>query len=199
MSNLVGVPHSAGLASSSFTIKKPWLAMLGNKFWVYAPDGTLVAFVKIPIFKWKTEMTIYADEGMTQALMHLQAQKVVSLNPVFDVLDVQASSRLGSLRKLGLKSMVRDKWELVDPAGTTVGDMEETGNSFLRRVIPLLLGTWQIRLGGRPVARIQQVFTFFAKEFTLDLSESQGAIDPRFAIACAVFALLAESARESSS
>lgn len=199
MSNLVGVPHSAGLASSSFTIKKPWLSILGNKFWVYAPDGTLVAFVKVPLFKWKAEMTIYADESMAQPLMHLQVQKVMTVNPVFDVMDVPANVPLGGIRKLGLKSILRDKWELLDSAGASVGDMEETGSSVLRRMIPLLLGKWEIRLGGAPVAHIRQVFTFFAKEFTLDLSAGHGRIDPRFAIACAVFALLAESARESSS
>lgn len=199
MSNLVSAPHSAGLASSAFTIKKPWLSMLGNKFWVYAPDGTLVVFVKMPIFKWKAEMTLYADEAMTQPMMHLQLQKIMTVNPVFDVLDVRDNTKLGSVRKLGLKSMLRDKWELLDAVGNQAGDMEETGNSFLRRVIPLLLGTWEIRLGGTPVAQIRQLFTFFAKEYVLDLSGNQGQIDPRFAIACSIFALLAESARESSS
>lgn len=199
MSNLVSAPSSAGLSSTSFTLKKPWLSLLGNKFWVYAPDGTLVAFVKMPLFKWKAELTIYADESLAQPLMHLQVQRALTLNPTFDVMDVPRNVHLGGLRKLGLKSMLRDRWELLDQGGAVIGDMEETGNSFVRRMIPLLLGRWQIRLGGAPVARIEQVFTLFSKEFTLDLSESQGRIDPRFAIACAVFALLAESARESSS
>lgn len=199
MSPIVPAPHSAGLASSQFTIKKPWLAFLGNKFWVYAPDGSLVAFVKMPIFRLRAEMTLYADEAMTRPMMHLQLQKLMTVNPLFDVMDVGRNVKLGSVRKLGLKSMLRDKWELLDPSGTQVGDMEETGNSFLRRMIPLLLGTWEIRLGGAQVASIRQLFTFFAKEYVLDMSQSQGRIDPSFAIACSIFALLAESAREASS
>jgi len=197
MSNLASVPRSAGLQSSHLTVKKPWLSLLGNKFWVYAPDGTLVAFVKMPLLQWKAEMTIYGDEAMTSPMMHLQVQKVMTVNPVFDVMDVSSQTRLGAVRKLGLK-LIRDKWELLDGSGTQVGEMEETGNSFLRRMFPLLLGKWEIRLGGTPVARITQVLKLFSKEFTLDLSESQGRLDPRFAIACAVFALLAESARERS-
>ena len=46
------------------------------------------------------------------------------------------------------------------------------------------------------VGRIKQVFRFFVKEFTLDLTMSQGRIDTRFAMACAILALMAETRRE---
>jgi hypothetical protein len=77
-----------------------------------------------------------------------------------------------------------------------VGTCEETGNALLRRFIPLLLGTWKIDLQGQPVAFIKQVFRFFVKEFTLDLTMNQNRMDPRFAVALTVFALMAEAARE---
>lgn len=197
MSNLTTAPHAAGLNSSTFTIKRPWLSWLGNKYWVYAPDGALVAFVKMPIFRWKPEMTIYADESMQSPLMHLVQQKLMTLKPTFDVMDVTANTSLGAIRKLAMKSIVRDEWELLDGQGNLVGNMKETGNSFLRRVFPLLLGKWEIR-SGNAVAHIQQVFTLFSKEFTLELGRESERIEPRFAIACAVFALVAESVRESS-
>ena len=76
---------------------------------------------------------------------------------------------------------------------------EEEGAAILRRIFPILLGKWKIELGGQVVGQIRQVFRFFVKEFTLDMSMNQNRIDPRFAMALAIFALMAESAREASS
>lgn len=189
---------SAGLNSSHFKVVRPWLSFLGRKFWVYAPDGSLVSFVRMPIFKLKMEFTLYADQAETQPMLTIKARSVVGINMVFDVTDPRTGERLGGLRRLGLKSIFRDRWEILDPQDTVIGKVEEEGSAFLRRMLPLLLGEWGIELHGARVAGIKQVFKFFAKEFTLDMSQAQGRIDPRFAMAVAIFALIAESAREQS-
>ena len=46
---------------------------------------------------------------------------------------------------------------------------------------------------------MKQVFRFFSKEFTLDLTMNQGRVDPKFAMACAIMCLMAESRREQNS
>src|SRR5690606_642301 len=55
----------AGLQAPAFShttykVTRPWLSILGRKFYVYAPDGSLTAFVKKPVFKLKQEFTIFA-------------------------------------------------------------------------------------------------------------------------------------------
>ena len=53
-----------------------------------------------------------------------------------------------------------------------------------------------IELSGQTVARIDQRYRFFVKGFALDLTSGTGRVDPRFALACTVLALMAGSNRE---
>ena len=48
--------------------------------------------------------------------------------------------------------------------------------------------------GGEQVAFIRQVFRFFVKEFDVTLQPSK--VDPRFVLAIALLALMAEARRE---
>jgi hypothetical protein len=163
---------------------------------VYAPDGSLVAYIKRPLFKWREELTFYADESQTQPLLTVKARHAIAINLVRDVFDAATGELVGSIRRRGWTSMFRDTWDILDPNESTVGLMQEDGSSFLRRLFPILLGKWHIELDGEPIAFIQQVWRFFAKEYTLDLSPNEGHMDPRFAMACAVLALMAETRRE---
>lgn len=178
------------------TIKRPFWSLLGRKFHVYAPDGSLVAFVKHPLLKLKQEFTIYTDESETVPLLHVKGRQLIALNMSFDVFDAATGQMVGSIRRRGLKSIFRDTFELLAPNEQVVGVCEEEGAAFLRRLFPILLGKWKIELGGQLVGQIRQVFRFFVKEFTLDLTQNQNRIDPRFAIALGIFALMMESARE---
>ena len=57
-------------------------------------------------------------------------------------------------------------------------------------------GKHKIELNGQLVATFKQKFRFFTKEAVLDLSPGGDKLDPRFAVACALLALMKESARE---
>ncbi|KYF50136.1 hypothetical protein [Sorangium sp. So ce854] len=184
-------------AHPTYTIKRPFWSLLGRKFHVFAPDGTLVCFVKHPLLKLRQEFTLFADESESQPLLTIRSRQIVALNQCLDVFDARTGERVGTLRSRGLKSIVRDTWDILDPSDQPVGLMQEDGAAMLRRLLPLLIGKWHVELHGQEVAKVTQVFRFFVKEFTLDLSMNQGRIDARFAIACALLALMAETARES--
>jgi len=190
-----GMVHAA-LMHPILTVKRPFWSLLGRKFRIYAPDGSLVAFVKHPIFKLRQEYTIFTDESETVPLMHVKARQVIGFNINFDVFDAASGQMVGSIRRKGLKSIFRDTFELLGPGDQIVGMCEEEGAALLRRIFPILLGKWKIELQGQLIGQIRQVFRFFVKEFTLDLSQNQNRMDPRFAIALAVFALTMEAARE---
>jgi uncharacterized protein YxjI len=191
----------AGLQAPAFShthykVTRPWLSFLGRKFYVYSPDGALAAFVKKPVLKLKQEFTIYADEAESRPILTVRQRQFIGLNIAHDVFDTATGQKVGTIRHKGLKSIIRDEWELLDAGDQVVGLMQEDGAALLRRFLPMLTGKWHVELGGAPVAHVRQIFKFFAKEFELDLSESQGRIDTRFAIACALFALFAEAGRE---
>ena len=190
-----------GLAAGPFNhptyrLIRPFWSFFGRKFHVYAPDGTMVMFVKHPIFRLRQEFTMFSDESETRAMLVIKQRQILALNVAHDVFDAASGERVGTLRSRGLKSIVRDTWDILDPSDQPVGLVEEEGASWLRRFIPLLLGKWKIELGGQRVSEVRQIFRFFTKEFELDLSANHGRMDPRFALACALLALMAESQRE---
>jgi uncharacterized protein YxjI len=176
-------------------VRRPFWQWFHRKFEVLAPDGQTVAFVLHPILKLREEFTIYADRAQTEPLLHVKVRKLMTLNHCYDVFASQGGARLGSLRKRGVRSLVRDMWDVLDEHEAPVGVLMEEGWSFVRRMMPLLLAKYRLEIGGDPVARIRQRFRCFVKEFDLELTSSD-RIEPRFAIACCLLALMAESRRE---
>lgn len=199
------VPAGAtGLAAgpfghSRYIIKRPFFSFLGRKFHVYGPDGSLCMFVKHPLLKLKQEFTIFTDESESQPLITIKARKMLAINMAMDVVDSNTNEHLGIIKSRGLKSIVRDTWDILDSTENPVGMLQEDGMALLRRFFPILPSKHHIELNGQEVAKVRQIFRFFIKEFELDLSMNQGRIDVRFAVACALLALMAEARREQSS
>ena len=188
--------QAPSFSHANYKITRPWLSFLGRKFFVYSPDGALAAYVKKPVFKLKQEFTIFADEAETRPILTVRQRQLIGLNIAHDVFDSASGQKVGTIRHKGLKSIIRDEWELLDAGDQVVGMMQEDGAAELD--VPLAGEDREeaAEEGGAHVAKVNQAFKFFAKEFHLDMSEGQGRIDPRFCIACALFALFAEAGRE---
>jgi hypothetical protein len=72
-----GQPLAAGpFAHSIYTIKRPFWSLLGRKFHVFAPDGSLVCFVKHPLMKLRQEFTLFTDESEQQPLLTIRSRQV---------------------------------------------------------------------------------------------------------------------------
>ncbi|MFZ5468884.1 MAG: hypothetical protein ACOZIN_05540 [Myxococcota bacterium] len=202
MTSTLAAASSSAMATGPFshpryTIKRPFFTLLGRKFYVYGADGSLALFVRHKLFALRDEWNLYSDESEARPLIQVRARQVIGINIISDVFDAQSGQKLGTVRNKGLKSIVRDTWETLDEKDQPQGSFTEDSSALLRRFLPLLPGHWHLEVGGEVVAKLDQVFRFFVKEFTLDLSLSQGRVDPRFALACAMLALMREVARES--
>src|SRR5271163_1011242 len=89
-------PQANWFAHQQFTVKRPFLSFLGRKYYVYAPDGSLVLFLKHPLMKLRGEFTIYTDESEKTPLLTVRARKIVSLNMAHDVFDPATGEKTGS-------------------------------------------------------------------------------------------------------
>jgi len=196
MSNeLVRQVGSVGLTTQSrYTIKRNFWSFFERIFRVLTPDGQVIMFVKHPLLKLREEFQVYADEAQTRPLMRVKSKQVIAINFSYEVVDATTGDLLGSVQKKGLRSIIRDKFHIFDPQGVEIGTMEEQGASILRRFFPLLPSKHAITVNGQQVAYIKQRFRFFNKEF--DVEMSPGDTDPRFVLACALLALIAEARRE---
>jgi hypothetical protein len=189
--------HRGRFAYQRYVIKRPFMSFLSleGKYYVYAPDGSLVAFGKDPL-KLRDEFTIYADQTETTPLLLVRARQIIALDIAHDVFDPDTGERIGSIRSRGLRSMVQDVWDILDANDQPIGLIAETGLAVLRRFIKFLPGSHKIELHGQLVATLKQKFRFSIREEMLDLSPGGDRLDHRFAVACALLALMKETARE---
>ncbi|HWO17902.1 MAG TPA: hypothetical protein VNO30_03975 [Kofleriaceae bacterium] len=177
-----------------YIIKRKFWSFLERVFRVWTLDGQLIMYIQHPLLRLREEFMVYEDEARTRPLLRVKSKQVIAINFAFEITDAKTGQVLGIVRKQGLKSIVRDRFTLLDAAEREIGYAEEQGASILRRFIPLLTSKHAIFAGGQQVAFIRQVFRFFTKEFTVELQPSE--LDPRFVLAVALLALMAEARRE---
>lgn len=179
---------------SHYIIRRKFWSVFERVFRVFTGDGQLIMYIQHPLLKLREEFMVYADEAKTRPLLRVKSQQVIAINFSYEVADAQTGELLGSVQKQGLRSIVRDKFLVRDAQGTEIGYAEEQGASLLRRFLPILPSRHAIFVGGQQIAHIQQRFRFFTKEFTVTAQPT--SLDPRFVLAVALLALIAEARRE---
>jgi len=177
-----------------YMIKRKFWSFFERVFRVFTGDGQLIMYIKHPMLKLREEFMVYGDEAQTRPLLKVKSRQAIAINFSYDVTDAVTGEVLGAVQKKGLASLIRDKFIVLDPSGQEIGYAEEQGASILRRFFPWLTSKHGIFVGGQQVAFIRQQFRFFNKEFNVDLEPS--SLDPRFVLAIALLALMAEARRE---
>ena len=179
---------------SHYIIRRRFWSLFERVFRVFTGDGQLIMYIQHPLFRLREEFMVYADEAKTRPLLLVKSRQIVAINFSYDVSDAQNGRLLGSVQKKGLRSIVCDKFIILDAMGAEIGYAEEQGAALLRRFFPLLTSKHAIFVNGQQVAFIRQRFRFFTKEFTVDTQPT--SVDPRFVLAVALLALIAEARRE---
>ena len=181
-------------SQTSYRIKRNFWSVFERTFRVFTRDGQLIMLVKHPLFRFREEFTVFADEAQQRPLLFIKSRQIIAINFAYEVTAVDSGEVLGSVQKRGLRSILRDKFIVRDAAGEEIGHVEEQGAAIVRRFLPILTSKHTVVLHGQMAAAIRQVFRFFTKEFEVELVP--GAGDPRFVMACALLALMAEARRE---
>jgi uncharacterized protein YxjI len=177
-----------------YIIKRKFWSFFERIFRVWTGDGQLIMYIKHPILRLREEFMVYEDEAQTRPLLRVKSKQVIAINFSYEITDARTGRVFGTVQKQGLRSIVRDRFTLLDPTGAEIGYAEEQGASILRRFFPWLTSKHAIFANGHQVAFIRQIFRFFTKEFTVDLQPSD--LDPTFVLAVALLALIAEARRE---
>ncbi len=178
-----------------YVAKKALFHFLGNAFRLYDPEGNLAFFVKQKAFKIKEELTVFADEGQTEAMLFIHARSVIDFSAAYDVTDAKSGEKVGALRREGMKSMIRDEWTLFDSADTPIGAATEDSGlmAIIRRLfIPIIPQTFRVTIGDAEVGIVKQTFNPFQLGYLVDFSEAAEKLDPRMTVATVVLLLAIE-------
>lgn len=184
----------------SYLLKRQALALTG-KFRFYDPSGNLVMFSEQKMFKLREDIRVYSDENKTNEVLSIKARQIIDFSAAYDVVDTALNQKIGTLRRKGLSSMLRDEWQVLDANDNQIGVLFEDsmGMALLRR---FLLGSWlpqnyDITLGETRVADLKQNFNLFRYELNLDFSmDPSQRLDRRMGIAAGIL-LAAVEGRQS--
>jgi uncharacterized protein YxjI len=184
-----------------YQLKRQVMALTGT-FRVYDPNDQMVLYSRQKMFKLREDIRIYLDESRTQEILLIKARNIIDFSAAYDVIDCQTNQIVGTWRRKGWRSMIRDEWHLLDPSGQQIGVLIEDSmlHSLLRRFLlgTLLPQNYDLFVGDTRVVDLKQKWHFFRYILNIDITPG-GRIDPRMAIAAGILLGIVEGKQQSSS
>ncbi len=119
-----------------YLIQTKFWRIFGGAFWFKDLEGNIIAYSKQKRFKLKEDIVLYTDESCTQPLLQIKARSMIDVWSTYDITDPNTGEHIGSVRRQGLKSILKDSWKLLDVQGNQYGELIEDSNALLRRFIP---------------------------------------------------------------
>lgn len=185
------------ILSQPLVFQKRFFKFLGEEINIKNEQDQLVLFVKQKAFKIRENIKVFTDSSKSQEVLAINARHIIDFSAAYDVVDPTTKDKVGALRRKGLSSLIRDKWELLDINDNVVGDVSEdqTVLAILRRLSSIF------------TVIVPQSYSFNSKEgqfatltqrrnpiiFKADFIHSDGGlVDPRLALAAAVLLMTIE-------
>ena len=153
---------------------------LASQIYIRDADGNLIGYVKQKLLKLKEDINVYADESQSQLRFNIRADRVLDFSARYNFTDSRGN-RLGSIKRQGMRSLWKAKYDIFDSGDTQVFQINEEKGWI--KVIDSLLGEVPVlgmftgyffhpayivsRPGGTPVARMQKQPAFFEGKFRL--------------------------------
>jgi uncharacterized protein YxjI len=177
---------------------------IASQIYIRDSSGNLLAYVKQKLFKLKEDINVFGDEGQTQLLYNIKADRVLDFSAKYNFTDARGTF-LGSIKRKGMRSLWRASYEIYDASDSQVMKINEE-NGWVK-VIDALVGELPIvgmftgyffnpsyivsRVDDRPVARLAKQPAFLEGKFEMtrigDMSEDE---EPRVVLSLLTMTLL---------
>lgn len=173
-----------------YLLKRQVFALTG-KFRYYDPLGNLVMFSEQKMFKLREDIRVFSDESKTQEVLQIKARQIIDFSAAYDVIDSAYNQKVGTLRRKGMRSILRDEWEVLDTNDQVIGKLFEDniGLAMLRRLLlgKLLPQNYDITFGKQHVAGLKQRFNLFRYELDVDFTfDVANVLDRRVGLAAGI-------------
>ena len=173
-----------------YLLKRQVFALTG-KFRYYDPMENLVMYVEQKMFKLREDIRVFSDENKSQEVLQIKARQIIDFSAVYDVIDSALNQKVGTLRRKGMRSILRDEWEVLDARDQVIGKLFEDSMelAMLRRILlgNLLPQNYDINFGEQRVADLKQRFNLFRYEMDVDFSfDPAKTLDRRVGLAAGI-------------
>jgi uncharacterized protein YxjI len=175
---------------TNYLVRRKVFKLLGAAFHIYDPDGKVAFYSKQKAFKLKEDIRIYTAEDMQTEVLTIRARQIIDFSAVYDVFDPINNTKVGALKRKGMKSIIKDEWIIMDTEDREIGLIQEDSiilaliRRFLTNLIPQ---NYHGVVNGRQVCLFKQNFNPFIMKINLDYSmDVNGLLDRRLGIAGAI-------------
>lgn len=190
-------------AEEHYLLRRKVFKLLGGAFHIYEGPAMerVLFYAEQKAFKLKEDFTVFGDEGKTQPLLRIKARSIVDFSATYDIVDARNDERVGACRRKGLKSMLRDEWEVLGPDDEAIATCTEDSLALalLRRLVANLVPqSYEVHaLDGTPLARFGQYFNPFVFKMDLDFSlDVDGALDRRLGVGLGICMMAIEGRQQ---
>jgi hypothetical protein len=174
----------------TYLVRRKILKLAGADFHIFDPAGRVVLFSRMKAFSLREDIRLYTGEDMAQELLAIRARQILDFSAAYDVVDTTTQSKVGSLKRKGWSSIVRDEWILMDAADREIGRLREDSvalalvRRFLTNLVPQ---RYSVEVDGALVANFRQNFNPFVIKLNLDfMPDTANRLDRRLGLAAAI-------------
>lgn len=185
-----GAGSSEVFHHNKYLVRRKILKILGAAFHIYDEQGNVVFYSSQKAFKLKEDIRIYTGEDMKAEVLRIHARNIIDFSATYDVIDPLDGTKVGALKRKGLKSVLKDEWIFFDAQDREIGLIQEDNmllaliRRFLTNLVPQ---NYDGFIGNEKVCDFKQNFNPFVTKITLDYSmDKKGLLDRRLGIAAAV-------------
>jgi len=176
--------------SSQYLIRKQMLKLFGENFRIYNSQEQLVFFANLKAFKLKEDIRVYTGEDKQTEILLIKARSIIDISAAYDVIDAASGNKIGTLKRKGWKSALKDEWIIIDEREQEIGLIEEDSwlLALLRRFATNLIPQrYEASIGALPAATYRQNFNPFTFKLTVDFSPDAGnRFDRRLGLAAGI-------------
>lgn len=183
------------------------LLAIASQIYIRDSSGGLIGYVKQKLFKLKEDINIFADEGQTQHLHNIKADRVLDFSATYNFTD-SAGRSIGSIKRKGMRSIWKANYDIFDASSNHVMKINEE-NGWIK-VVDSLIGELPVvgmftgyffnpsyiisRSDGTQVARLQKQPAFFEGKFLLSsLTQMSDEEETRVLLSALTMTLLERS------
>lgn len=175
---------------SQYLVQKKFFKLLGGEFRIFDPNGNLVLFSQMKAFKLREDIRIFTDESMSTEVLAIHARQIFDISATYDVIESSTNTIIGSLRRKGMKSILRDEWVILDTNEREIGTIKEDNvllaliRRFLTNLVPQ---AYHAEINGAEVCEYKQNFNPFTLKLQVNFNSNNGhLLDHRLGLAAAI-------------
>jgi len=172
-----------------YLFRRKVFKLFGGAFHVYDENRNLLMHSKQKAFRLREDFRVYAAGRGMEELLTIKTSQILDIGATYSVQDGTTGEMIGSIRRKGLSSIVRDEWIFLSNDGREVGRLTEKSMSgaILSRLVNLVPQTYVVMSAdGREVAQIRQHFNPVVLKYDMTIVDPEPSIDRRLLISAGI-------------